>query len=305
MDTLSSMRAFVRVIDLAGFAAAARSLRLSPAMVSKHIAHLERRLGVSLLTRTTRRVTPTEAGTRYHAHCVELLRALDEAESQVGRQAQAPSGTLRVTAPVEFGQQHIAPLVAPLLAAHPELSIALDFTNRVVDLADEGVDVAVRVSARLDTALAGRRLASSRLLVVASPDYLSRHGMPDSPDALARHEALCFAVGGWDSWPFSREGRPQHVKVRGRVRSTSSEALRVAACQGAGITLLPTFQIGADLRRGALVPVLTDWECGTLGVHVLYPQRRHHPARLRVFVEALSQRFGDDPRADPFWQPGP
>jgi len=303
MDTLASMRAFVRVVDLSGFAAAARSLGISTAMVSKHVAHLERRLRISLLTRTTRRVAPTEAGARYHAHCIEVLRAVDEADRVAGRHAEAPSGTLRVTAPTELGDVHIAPMVAPLLAAWPELSIELRFSNRVVDLVEEGVDVAVRVAPRLDTALAGRRLATSRLLPVASPAYLRRQGMPRRPADLQQHVALRFAFGAFRGWPFTRDGATELIDPVVRLQSSSAEALRRAARDGAGIALLPTFIAGDDLDAGTLVPLLTDWHVGELGVHAVFAQRRYHPARLRVFIDALVAHFGADPQADPFWRP--
>ncbi|RPH65462.1 MAG: LysR family transcriptional regulator [Burkholderiales bacterium] len=301
MDTLASMRAFVRVVDLSGFAAAARSLGISPAMVSKHVAHLERRLRISLLTRTTRRVAPTEAGARYHAHCVEVLRAVEEADHAAGHQAEAPSGTLRVTAPTELGDRHIAPMVAPLLAAWPELSVELQFTNRVVDLVEEGIDVAVRVAPRLDTALTGRRLATSRLLPVAAPDYLHRNGTPRRPADLRRHVALRFAFGSFQGWPFTRGGATELVEPNVRLQSASAEALRLAARDSAGVALLPTFVVGDDLRAGTLMPLLTDWQVGGLGIHAVYPQRRYHPARLRVFIDALLARFGGDPQADAFW----
>src|SRR5690606_5468011 len=278
MDTLASMRAFVRVVDLSGFAAAARSLGISPAMVTKHVAHLEARLRLSRLARTTRRVAPTEAGLRYHAQCVEVLRAVDEAESAAGREAEAPGGTLRVTAPSELGDRHVAPLVAPLLAAWPGLSIDLQFTNRIVDLVEEGIDVAIRVAPRLDTALSGRRLATSRLLPVASPDYLRRHGRPRRPQDLRRHVALRFALGGFRTWPFVRGGATLRVEPDVRLLSISSEALRRAALDGAGVALLPTFLAGDDLKGGTLVPLLTDWHAGELGIHAVYPQRRFHPA---------------------------
>ena len=186
MDRLTSMRVFARVVELAGFAAAARDVGLSTAMVSKHVAALERRLGIALLARTTRRVVPTEAGQRFYAHCIEILRAVDEAELEAGAQALEPMGCLRITAPVELGQRHLAPLLAPLLRRHSQLSVWLDLSNRVVDLVEEGLDVAIRVAPALDTALRGRQVTSSRLLTVAAPSYLRRHGLPRTPDALAR-----------------------------------------------------------------------------------------------------------------------
>lgn len=304
MDTLTSMRVFAGVADLGGFAAAARRLEMSPAMVTKHIAHLESRLHATLLIRTTRKVALTEAGARYLRQCQEVLRLVGEAEAELGQQQERPSGTLRVTAPVELGNRHVAPLVAPLLQAHPELAIQFDFTNRVVDLTEEGVDVAVRVAAQLDSSLAGRRIASARLLPVASPAYLARQGRPLQPADLSRHEALVFGIGDWTRWPYAHvgDGHSGAVPMAPRLRSSSSEALRGAALQGAGISLLPTFLVGDDLVAGTLEPLLTDWDFGRLGIHLLYPQRRFRPPRLRVFVDALLARFGDDPLADPFWR---
>lgn len=301
MDTLNSMQVFTQVAELSSFAAAARKLDMSPAMVTKHIAHLERRLGITLLTRSTRKVALTEAGAKYLNHCLEVLRLVSVASDQMARQTDTPSGTLRVTAPVELGNRHIAPLIPPLITAHPQLCIRLDFSNRVVDLIEEGMDVAVRVSAKLDTALSGRQLASSRLLPVAAPSYLARRGTPKNPDALKSHDTLVFGIGDWDDWKYRNNRQAGAVTVAPRLHSTSSEALRVAALEGAGISLLPTFLVGDDLRAGRLQPLLTRWNFGALGIHALYPQRRYHPARLRAFIDVLVAHFGDDPRRDPFW----
>lgn len=302
MDTLTSMRVFACVAELGSFAAAARRSEMSPAMVTKHIASLEARVRTALLTRTTRKVALTEAGAQYLQQCQEVLRLVDAADEALGQQRDDTRGTLRITAPVELGNAHVAPCIAPLLQAHPGLAIQLDFTNRVVDLTEEGVDVAVRVAAQLDSALAGRQIASSRLLPVAAPSYLARAGTPAQPGELAAHQALVFGVGDWTRWAHWRDGRSGAVSVVPRLRAISSEALRVAALQGAGVSLLPTFLVGDDLRAGRLVPLLTEWDFGRLGIHVLYPQRRYRPARVRVFVDALLARLGDDPQADPFWR---
>ncbi len=303
MDTLTSMRAFVCVCELGSFSGAARRMELSPAMVTKHVAHLEARLGVALLTRTTRRVSMTEAGAAYHRQCVEVLRLVEEADDEVGRQRSRPSGTLRVSAPVELGNRHLAPLVAPLLAANPDMSVQFDFTNRVVDLAEEGMDVAVRVSPRQDSALAGRQVAMSRLVPVGAPSCFRRQRLPRVPDDLGSYPALVFGFGDWSRWPCARGSAEASVAMGARMRSTSSEALRLAALDGAGVSLLPTFLVDQDLRDGRLLALLTDWDFGHLHIHVLYPQRRHRPARVRAFVGALLERFGGDPSGDPFWRP--
>ena len=304
MDQITGMRAFVRVVDIAGFAAAGRALGLSTAMVSKHVAALESRLGVALLTRTTRRVAPTDAGRRYHAQCTEILGALDEAEREVSQQARVAVGCLRLTAPVEFGNLHVAPLLPALMKQHAGLSVTLDLSNRIVDLAEEGLDAAVRVGLHLDDRLRGRHVASSRLLLVAAPAYLRRHGTPREPGALAAHTTLSFALGPAAHWPFERDGQRLDVQVKPRMLSTSSEAVRLACVQGQGVALLPSFLVGGDLAAGRLREVLPQWAHGTLKVYVLYPNRRTQPARLQAFIDALVQRFGPDPQVDGFLAAG-
>jgi DNA-binding transcriptional LysR family regulator len=174
------------------------------------------------------------------------------------------------------------------------------FNNRVVDLVEEGVDVAVRVARRLDTQLAGRQVAASRLMVVGSPAYLSEHPTIRRPKDLAAHPALCFSVGSWDTWSFRRKAEDIRIKLTPALQSTSSEGLRQCALAGGGLALLPSFLVGEDVRAERLRQVLPAWDCGTLNIYALYPQRKHHPARLRVFVDALVERFGDVPTADPF-----
>jgi DNA-binding transcriptional LysR family regulator len=300
MDQLAAMRAFVKVVDLAGFSAAARSLDLSTAMISKHIASLERHLGVPLLARTTRRVVPTEAGQRFHVHCLDILRAVEEAEQEVGTQALEAVGCLRITAPVELGQRHLAPLLPLLLERYPGLSIYLDLSNRVVDLVEEGFDVAIRVAPTLDTSLRGRLVTSSRLMLVAAPSYLQRHGCPAEPGDLSRHALLTFSLGSGRQWVLRQGELAVAVELRPRLIATSSDAVRQAACAAAGIAMLPTFLVHDELASGALQPVLADWHIATLKIFALHPNRRTMPARLRVFFDALIQRFGHDPEADGF-----
>jgi DNA-binding transcriptional LysR family regulator len=300
MDQITSMTVFSKVVELAGFAAAGRSLGISTAMVSKHIAALEKHLGVPLLARTTRRVSPTEDGSRYYAHCQEILQLLADAEGELGLRSREPAGCLRVTAPVEFGNLHISPLVHALLRRHAGLSISMNLSNRVVDLAEEGLDVAVRIAADMDSSLRGRHIASSDLLLVASPQYLERRGTPRKPGELERHSLLTFSIGPGDNWPFTRANERFTLPVKARLLSTSSEALRQAACAGEGIALLPTFLVGDELERGTLVRVMPSWRHATLKIYVLYPNRRVQPARLRVFIDALVERFGEDPDRDGF-----
>lgn len=301
LDTLESMRAFARVVELGGFAAAARRLAISPAMVTRHVVSLEERLGARLLQRTTRVVRPTEAGQLYYERCIELLQGLEEADAAVSAVTVRPRGTLRVTAPVEFGNRHLVGPVVGFMQQHPELAVMLDLSNRLVDVVDEGYDLAIRVTNAPDPALVARRLAVSRMHVVASPGYLAGQGHPAEPAALAERDCLCFAVpAARDDWCFRRDGSMTTVKVKSRLLSTSSEALLGGARAGAGISWLPTFVCGDDLRSGALVSLFPDHDVGGLGVHVVYPHRRFLPVKLRLFIDHLVAHFGGDSAADPW-----
>jgi DNA-binding transcriptional LysR family regulator len=297
------MRAYVRVVELGGISPAARALGLSPTMVAKHLAHLEDRTGARLLDRTTRSVRPTPAGQAYLERVTAILEAIEEAEGLAASDTSALRGTLRLTAPVEFGQEHLAPLVIEFMALHPEVVVVADFSNRTVDLVQEGFDLAIRIASTLDTALIGRRLASSGFFVVASPSCLERTGRPESPEDLAHRPALSFASPAprLDS-PWRREGASGAVRVTPQLLSTSSETLRRAAVAGAGFSWLPSFVCGRDIREGRLVPVLEDHDWGSLGLYALYPHRRFVPSRLRVFIDFVAGRLGGNAEEDP-WAP--
>lgn len=301
MDTFSRIRVFVRVVETGGFASAARALNLSTAMVSKHVAALEAHLGVRLLDRNTRNTTPTEAGRQYFDRCASVLAALAEAESELMDASGVLRGTLRITAPVEFGNAHLAPLVSRFLESHPHLKVSLDLSNQVVDLVAGGIDLAIRVARHLDTALAGQQLAVSRLMPLASPGYLKRFGSPQAPQDLDNHPALCFAVPTpMDAWTCECKGVKETVQLRPRLETSSSEALRVAAVQGAGITLLPSFVAGQDMAAGRLVALLPQHDFGALKIYAVYPHRRHLSPKVRAFVSFLSAYFGGNPMGDPF-----
>lgn len=304
MDTIMSMRVFARVVELGGLAAAARALGLSPAMVAKHVNSLEERTGARLLDRTTRMVRPTVSGLAYYERLIAVLDAVDEADAEAGADTAVPRGRLRLTAPAELGQEHIAPIIVDFMERYPGVSVVSDFTNRQVDLVQEGFDLAIRVANSLDTSLIGRKLATSRFFVVASPELLAKTGLPETPETLARLPTLTFAIPAprvhW-SWEEPDKGQ---VRISPRLISSSSEALRMAARSGAGFTWLPSFVCGRDLATGNLVPVMADRNWGSLSVYALYPHRRFVPNRLRLFLDLVSERFGGDPDADP-WLPAP
>ncbi|WP_416795361.1 LysR substrate-binding domain-containing protein [Ciceribacter azotifigens] len=303
MDTLESMQVFVRVVELGGLAAAARSLDLSPAMVSKHLGHLEKRTGARLLNRTTRQVRVTEAGALYFERCTRVLREIETAEAEAGADSARPQGTLRVTAPTEFGNRQLPVILASFLERHPDIDLVLDLSNRSVDIVQEGFDVAIRIARSLDTGLVGRRMALSRFHLVASPAYLERNGRPQTPAAIADHACLTFAVPQpWTTWSLERDGREEQVRISPRMLSTSAEALLQAALAGAGIGLLPSFVCSEALASGDLVPLLDDYDAGALHIHVLFPHLKLLPARTRLFIDFLVGRLGGGADIDP-WTP--
>lgn len=297
LDRISSMQVFVRVVGLGGFSAAARELGISQTMVTKHVAALERRLGLKLLHRTTRSVTVTEAGKRYLESCERILVELEEAE-QVARADQVePRGGLRLAVPVVFGEREIAPLMAEFAALYPGVDIELGFNDRVIDLVDEGWDMAVRVGLLRDSSLVARRLAPCRMVVCAAPEYLARRGTPTGVAQLARHECLGYTLPSAataERWLFGLNGETS-VPVRPRLRANNGEALRVAAVAGFGLIHQPTFIVGDDIRAGRLVRVPLDApEPEILGVHAVLPPGRNPPAKVRAFVDFLAARFAPE-----------
>lgn len=301
MDRLSAMEVFVRVVETGGFSAAARDLGLSKSAVSKQVAAIEERLGARLLNRTTRRLSPTDAGAAYHARAVRLLAEAEEMEAEIGQLASSVRGTLRINAPVTFGIRHLGPLLPDLMSAHPDLEVDLVLNDRVVDLVDEGFDVAVRIAQLADSSLMARRLCRSRRLVVASPAYIARRGAPQTPEDMADHDCVLYSYllreGAWDlSGP---DGRRAAVRItRGRLRANNGDVLLQAAIDGLGLAMMPTFIVGPALADGSLIRVLPEWQDDTGSVYAVHPHARFTPAKVRVFVDFLAQRFHGEPAWD-------
>jgi DNA-binding transcriptional LysR family regulator len=305
MDRLAAMEAFVRVVERGGFTAAAEDLRLSRAMVSKHVQDLEEHLGARLLNRTTRKVSLTEAGRVYYERSTQLLADLAETEGAVGELQAKPRGRLRVNAPVSFGALHLGAAVADYMAAHPEVTVELTLNDRVVDLVEEGYDLAVRIARLADSSLIARRLAPCRMVVCASPDYLERTGRPRTPEDLPGHNCLGYSYGqARDEWRFDGPDGPAAVRVRGGFQANNGDVLRAAALRGAGLVLLPSFIVGTDLVSGGLVPVLPGYRVPELAIHAVYPPGRHLSAKVRSFVDFLVPRYGERPAWDA-WMSGP
>lgn len=301
MDTLQSMRVFARVAQRAGFAAAARELRMSPATVTKHVAALEARAGVRLLERTTRSVALTEAGRVYLERCLECLQAAEDADAAVSALSAEPRGVLRVSAPVDFAAQ-LAPVLGRFMLANPSVLPDLRLTNRVVHMVEEGVDVSIRVAPALDGSHVARPLARSRSVLCAAPAYLRRHGRPRRPEDLLRHRFLIFSEERTvDELAFEREGKVVRVKLPAAMTSNSGELLCRAVAEGAGIAPGPSFLFHADLLAGRVEPLLTDWSISpSFRIWALYPHRRFLPAKVRRFVDALREELGDG-TTDPWW----
>ena len=297
---LDAMALFARVVEAGGFSAAARELSLSKASVSKRIARLEDRLGVRLLNRTTRRLSLSEAGEAFYGGCRRMVSEAEAAEQAVTHLAAAPRGTLRVNAPMSFGQLHLAPALTAFLERYPELAVDLVLDDREVNLVQEGFDVGVRIKALRDSSLIARRLAPFRALVCAAPSYLEAQGVPTRPEDLNRHACLLYSyLPEPDVWTLEGPGGERRVRVKGRLRANNGEALLRAAVAGFGVVLQPTFLVGEAVRAGRLRPLLTDWTVSqAVGIHAIYPASRNLSPKVRVFVDFLTERFGPEPYWD-------
>jgi DNA-binding transcriptional LysR family regulator len=297
MDRFRSLEIFAVTAQRLNFAAAARELKLTRAMVSKHVADLEGRLGVRLFHRTTRRANLTEAGRALAARAGSLIETLNETEDAVRDLHTVLRGRLRVNAPVSFGALFVAPLIARFLGEHPGVEIDLTLNDRAVDLVEEGYDVVVRIGVPADSSLIVRRLAPARLVIAGSPDYLKRNGMPKVPADLKRHNCLGYAYWSLrDEWQLTAPGgKIERVKVKGSLTANNGDALRVAALEGVGLIQQPTFSICNDLRDGRLVAVLTNYAVRELTVHALYAPGAAPNAKLRAFIDILAKSWSGVP----------
>lgn len=298
-DTLAGMRAFTAVVDAGSFAKAAERLDLSRGMTSRYVAQVEAHLGVRLLNRTTRRLSLTEAGNDYYQRASQVLALVGEAEQAASREAATPRGTLRVNASVAFGARHLGALVSAYLQRYPEVRVDLTLNDRVVDLVDEGFDLAVRIARRIDPGLVARRIAPARMIACASPAYLRRRGTPKSPADLATHNCLTYAyAGGQNAWRFVRGKRERTVKVAGTLHANNGDLLARAAADGLGVTVQPTFLIGGLLREKKLARVLDGWEAEALTIFAVYASRQFVAPKVRSFIDFMVEHFGDAPDWD-------
>jgi DNA-binding transcriptional LysR family regulator len=303
MDVIYGMRVLVAVVDTGSFAAAADTLDTSTAAVSRQVAALEAHLGTRLLNRTTRRLSLTEPGADFVERSRAILIDLAEAESLAGLHSAEPVGLLRVTAPLSFGITHLSRLLPGFRRRYPKLKLDLDLSDRVVDLVNERVDVALRVAREPGATLVARRLASVGMVLCASPGYLKRHGTPRTPDELARHRTLSFSyLWAGDDWTFEDlQGHVTTVRVNADVHATNGDVLRELAVAGEGIVLQPNFIVGTDVASGALVPLLTEWKTFELSLYAVYLSRKNLSLKVRAFVDYLVESIGPAP----YWERTP
>lgn len=301
LDRFKSLEIFGKVVALGSFSAAARATGLSQAMVTKHIASLEHRLGARLFHRTTRRISITEAGSAYFEATSRILADLELADSAISSTRVEPRGKLRVAAPQSFGTLHLAPLLSAFAETYPEISLELGLNERVVDLVQEGWDVAIRIGQLKDSSLVATRLAPCRMTVCAAQAYLDAFSQPRKVAELAAHNCLVYTLSndiGPKQWTFGQR-REVQVRVSGNVSASSGEALRIAALSGLGIAYLPTFIVGPDIAAGRLIALELDHPTIELGgIHAVYPSNRATPAKLKAFLEFLSGRFSPVPPWD-------
>jgi DNA-binding transcriptional LysR family regulator len=298
---LHDLAVFAAVAESEGFSAAARRLGVSKAMVSVAIARLERRLGVRLMQRTTRRLSLTEAGAAALPHAQQALLAAREAEEAATRSLTSPRGILRLNAPMSFGLLHVAPALGAFARTYPEVRVDLVLDDRVLDLAAGGFDLALRIGTLPDSALVSQHLGQSRNVIVADPEYLARAGTPASPRDLAGHAALLYSLAtSGPRWTLTRGKRSETVRVSGPMQANNSLVLRRALLQGLGLARIPWFVVGEDLAKRRLAQVLPEWELPAQDIHALTTSREYQPRKTRAFVEFFRSRLG----TPPYWERG-
>lgn len=295
MDRFLEMQTFATVVDVGSFVGAAEALGHSKAAVSRRVAELESRLGSRLLHRTTRRLSLTPEGEVFLSRCRELLSGLEEAEAEIASRSGHAAGLLRVNAPVTFGVRLLASLWAEFRDQHPRVRLDITLSDRLVDLVEEGYDLAIRVGKLQSSSLIARKLAETRLIVCASPQYLEAYGEPSTPEEIADHAVIGYSYwSAGDEWRLEGPDGALTVRTNPIIHSNNGDTCRGAAVAGQGIVLQPDFVVGDDIAAGRLVELLPEYRAGELGVYAVYPSRRHMPPKIRALIEFLVKRLAPD-----------
>jgi DNA-binding transcriptional LysR family regulator len=297
IENISDLMVFTHAVKGGSLSAAGRELGMSLAVASKRLQRLEEQLGVRLLNRSTRQLSLTDEGAEYYHYCVRILAELEEGEELVTRGSKEPKGNLKVTMPAAFGRLHIAPLVPEFLTRYPAIKLTLHLSDSIVDIIDQGYDLAVRIGELRDSSLVAKSIGLDRRVVVATPSYLARYGAPRTPQELTGHNALLFA--GTDHWSFKGpSGEEVSIKVSGNLDTNNCDALREAIFADLGLALRPRWDVWQDLRDGKLVRLLPTYIPPAYPINAVYPSRRLMPKKTRIFIEHLLQRFGPIPYWD-------
>ena len=294
MDKFLEMQTFASVVDAGSFVRAAESLDMSKAAVSRYVADLEARLGVRLLHRTTRKLSLTEEGRAFHARCKALLAELDEAESEITARSARASGLVKINVPVSFGIMHLASLWSDFMALNPNVSLDITLADRVVDLVEEGYDLAVRIGSLSNSTLVSRKLASTRMVLCASPKYLQKHGQPTHPADIANHTVLAYSLLTMgDQWELEGPEGKVSVLVHPVMHTNNGDTCRAAALKHQGIILQPSFLVDEDLRSGALVEFMPHYRSAEFGIYAVYPSRQYVSAKVRLLIDFLAKALGN------------
>lgn len=303
MDRFKQIETFVAVAQRGSLSAAAAAEGVAPAVVGRRMDALEARLGVKLLVRTTRKLTLTFEGSAFLEDCQRLLHDWQNAEASVSLGGIKASGHVRMTAPAGFGRRHVAPLLPVFMAANPDVSVSLELSDGLSDIVTDGFDLAVRLGTLDDSSLVSVRLAANRRVVVASPDYLARHGEPGEPSELTQHNCLTFGNYGNQArgWQFTVNDAVQSIRVSGAMQSNDGSVLHEWALAGVGLAWRSEWEVGRDIAAGRLQVVLADFEAPDSGIFAVFPQRRHLPLRVRMLIDLLKNTYGN-PR---YWQQTP
>ena len=293
MDRLTAMQVFAKVVELGSFARAAERLGMSTSACSRQVADLEAHLDTRLLNRTTRRLSLTEPGRAFHERCLQLIADVEEAELSARAGRERPRGTLRVTCSVNFGLRHVAPLIGPFLQKHPDVRIDVSLSDRMVDIVEEGFDLAIRIGESRSTSVIARKLGESCLIACAAPAYLKKHGTPKTPAQLTDHNCMLYEyLNPRTEWRFTDQaGHEPTVRVAGSMQTNNGDMLAAAAAQGLGICCEPDFIVAPFLADGTLRRILPGYQVAVTAIHAVYPSRRHLSAKVRAFVDVLAAAF--------------
>lgn len=290
MDRFLEMKTLVAVVDAGSFIGAADPLGMSKAAVSRHISELEQRLGVRLLHRTTRRLSLTDEGQAFYARSKDALALVDEAEDEIRSRSLEASGLVRVNAPHTFGVLHLAPLWGGFMEANPRVSLDVTLSDRVVDVVDEGFDLAIRIAMLPNSTLVSRKLASTRMMLCASPEYLDRVGIPSHPHDLALHQVVAYSYwAGRDEWSFTGPEGVVTVRTRARLYANNGDTCLAASLSGQGVILQPSFLVGEDVRAGRLVELMPEYRSIELGIYAVYPTRKQLALKVRRLIDYLAE----------------